>query len=184
MNRTEGAEMAYGQAITYLKSVAGKAHTSSRYIFELSTVRHDLADLLISRSQLAEACSVLKESITDLEKLVNARPRPQSAVLLLTSHYRKLREILARMGKTDLAEAAGQKAKELSQNQPRPSGRLEFRPGPGVARNGFMPEKFSSVAQHRRFRGCPEGAGGNWSTRDGRGRGWGPIGPTRGLARE
>jgi tetratricopeptide (TPR) repeat protein len=181
MSRTQGAETAYCQAVTHLKSLAGKAPTSSLYVFELSTVRQDLADLLLLRNQLAEACAVLTESTTDLEKLVNAGSRPQSAVLLLAAHYRKLGEVLARMGKTALAEAAGQKAKELSQNQPRPSGKLEYRPGPEVARNGFTPEKFSSVAEHRRFHGCREGAAGNWSARDGRNPGWGPIGPTRRL---
>lgn len=180
MGQTHGAETAYRKAVTYLKSLAGQFPVAPLYVFHLATARHDLADLLLAHNQLVEAHAVLEESITDLHKLMKDSSRYRFASPLLAAHYRSLATTLARLGQPMLADEASQKAKEMSQNEPRSSNRPEARhgPRPEATGNALLPENYSRLTQRK----CsPGGTGDSRRARKGQTSSRGPIGPPRGL---
>jgi serine/threonine protein kinase len=174
LGRTEGAETAYRQAVAGLKSLAGESPAHSLSLIQLSTARRDLADLLLARNRLAEARSVLEESIADLQKVSTASPRFRTASSVLAANYRSLAATFTRMGETTLAEEASHKAKELSRNLPYAATQSEFWPGArhDGNHNGLTGERSSWEAGPFHSRGCAEAPGNSRRARENPGSGW------------
>ena len=108
----EEVELIYGKAIDLHRLLRNKYPSAASYRIQLGMLRLAFADYLRKQDRLDETRQILKESISDLSKLLSENPDIWFLKGPLHMGYRTLSETLKRLGEEDAAAEASKKAEE------------------------------------------------------------------------
>ena len=107
------AETNLEKALELQSALATRYPRTLSYRFGLALIYKSLADLLEQRNDLPKARSMLQASLSAFEKLLKDDPKAPPLEDMLTDDYRRLAEMLDRMGEKQAAEDALRRAEDL-----------------------------------------------------------------------
>ncbi|MCI0459577.1 MAG: serine/threonine-protein kinase [Gemmataceae bacterium] len=120
--RPDEAEEAYRESVRLRKALADGKPQPPFFEVDLCAARQALADFLLQRERLADARTVYRESIAELERLSGNGPGSWIRNKLLSEQNQALAAALTRMGETALAAEATERAARYAKNAMPPKG--------------------------------------------------------------
>ena len=120
-NHPDSAERELREALSLQSSLVSRFPDVVPYKIWIATIRNTLAELLMDRGQMEEACSLLIPATTTLLAILETDRGAGHPEDLLKRSYENLAEAYTQLGQEDLADEARREARAVSRPRRRPS---------------------------------------------------------------